>query len=164
MNDNISQPDLIAEKIKIIVRENGHCNLMSLVDPQKGNDNFCREIAGLIIKGGEFQAIRRENIDWDITLNPNYELSKSVKKTNEAIINNFTIQKRLTISSIIVAGASALFVAVSAYFMATDDTAKELKQMRLQFQRHMQAQDSLLQSQKTYLGKDSLKTSKYKKT
>jgi hypothetical protein len=63
-----------------------------------------------------------------------HELTKSSITTNESVkilsdktLDNFIIQKRLTKASLLVAASSALFVAISICFMATDNTAKELK-------------------------------------
>jgi hypothetical protein len=90
-----------------------------------------------------------------IERNPNYETNQSVIKTNDSvqktnafIIQNSKRQNRLTIASIIVAGASALFAFGAMYTTLNDTTSEELKSLRLQLQKQSQVQEQMQQSQK----------------
>ncbi len=74
--------------------------------------------------------------------------NKSVEATNEFAIANGWRQNRLTIASIIVAGASALFALGAMYATLKDTTSEELKSLRQQLQKQSQVQEQMQQSQK----------------
>ena len=90
-----------------------------------------------------------------IERNPNYETNQSVIRTNDSvqqtnnfIIQNSIIQNRLTIASIIVAAASALFAFGAMYATLNDTTKEEVRQLKLQMQNQSQIQEQMQQSQK----------------
>ncbi len=76
------------------------------------------------------------------------ETNNSVQRTNDFILDNSRRQNKLTVSSIIVAAASALFAFGAMYATLKDTTAEELKSLRQQLQKQSQVQEQMQQSQK----------------
>lgn len=70
--------------------------------------------------------------------------NESVRQTNIATLSNFSIQKKLTTASIIVAGASALF-ALGSIFVSLILSDKQTPQI---LQKQSQTLDSIVKSQK----------------
>ena len=72
----------------------------------------------------------------------------SVQLTNNFLIQNSKSQNKLTISSIIVAAASAFFAFGAMYATLNDATSKELKYLRQQLQEQSNAQEQMKLFQK----------------
>ncbi len=60
------------------------------------NDDDLKFIKHSLEQSGEFIAYQRigENV-WDVSLNPNYEVNESVKRTNDAMVSNIEYQKTI---------------------------------------------------------------------
>lgn len=76
------------------------------------------------------------------------DTNNSVKKTNEFILENSKRQNNLTISSIIVAATSALFVLASIFVQSMDKTSKEAEQIKQQLKKQLQIEEQMQKSQK----------------
>ena len=75
------------------------------------------------------------------------EVKRSIA-TNKFVIDNTRKQNRLTVASIVVAGASALFALGAIVAQLSDSTDKEVRLLREQLQTQSQIQEKMLQSQK----------------
>lgn len=76
------------------------------------------------------------------------ETNNSVQRTNDFVLKNSRTQNKLTISSIIVAAASALFAFGAMYATLRNTTDEELKLLRQQLQKQSQIQEQIQQSQR----------------
>lgn len=69
-----------------------------------------------------------------VTLNKNYELEQSIKKTNDAVQENYKSQKLTTMISLGLAVVSTAFIILSTIQTASQQTDTELKLMRIEAQ------------------------------
>jgi hypothetical protein len=103
----------------------------------------------LLIKEKETETRIQQKEILDIeNIKASIDTNKSIKTVSDKEPERFTSHKRLTISAIIVAGASALFTLASVYVNINDTTSKELQQIRTLLQRQVQILDSMQKSQK----------------
>jgi hypothetical protein len=99
-------------------------------------------------------AVEKEQLEYNlakITLQTNQSVidtNQSVIQTNDFTIRNNRRQNRLTISSIIVAGGSALFALGSVIATLKDSTSEEVRLIKQQLQTQSQIQEKMQQSQK----------------
>ena len=88
------------------------------------------------------QTLEQKQIETGIATN------ESSIATNKFVIDNTRKQNRLTVASIVVAGASALFALGAIVAQLSDSTDKEVRLLREQLQTQSQIQEKMLQSQK----------------
>lgn len=111
---------------------------------QKHKESIAQKEAELELAKIEFNKLTLEVKQLQSIIDTN----ESVKRTNDFTIQNTKKQNLITISSLIVAGTSALFAFGAMYATLKDTTDEELRLLRQQFQKQLQSQEQMQQSQR----------------
>lgn len=137
-----------AEIIKERVIEKGYCKIESTLTILGIQHNQFDHLIAIIESDHRFVVNRiAGRQEWEIKQSATYELNKSLVMANRSTVQmnevilpkNFRAQKNLTITSIIVAAASALF-SIAAFFKGCGEDQEMTKQL---LQRQVRIFDSM---------------------